>query len=212
MSKREILIVGRLFFGLLTLVAIIAQFAIHLQHGFDVGNFFGYFTNLSNIFASIVFIIGAVYLMQNREPTVNEDLVRGASVVAMAIVGIVFSVLLRDTDLGTLAPWVNTVVHFVMPIAVVADWLYQPPKARLTMRQALYWLIYPLLYLVYTIVRGAITGFYPYPFLNPNTIPGHATAGSFGAVLLYCVAIFVAFLVVGAILVWLGNRLKRSAV
>src|SRR6476661_5179130 len=85
MSKREILIVGRLFFGLLTLVAIIAQFAIHLQHGFDVGNFFGYFTNLSNIFASVVFIIGAVYLMQNREPTVNEDLVRGASVVAMAI-------------------------------------------------------------------------------------------------------------------------------
>src|SRR6185437_7417356 len=157
-------------------------------------------------------IIGAVYLMQNREPTVNEDLVRGASVVAMAIVGIVFSVLLRDTDLGTLAPWVNTVVHFVMPIAVVADWLYQPPKAQLTMRQALYWLIYPLLYLVYTLVRGAITGFYPYPFLNPNTIPGHATAGNYGAVLLYCVAIFVAFLVVGAILVWLGNRLKRSAI
>jgi hypothetical protein len=209
-DKRTFLIVGRLLFGLLTLVAIAAQLVTHLQHGFDIVNFFGYFTNPSNIFASVVFIIGAVYLVQNREPTVTEDLIRGASVVAMAIVGIVFSVLLRDVDLGTLAPWVNTVVHFVMPVVVVADWLYQPPKSKLTMRQTLYWLIYPLLYLLYTLTRGAITGFYPYPFLNPNTIPGHSTAGSYGAVALYCIAIFVAFLIVGAILVWLGNTLKRN--
>jgi hypothetical protein len=97
-----------------------------------------------------------------------------------------------------------------MPVAVVADWLYQPPKNRLRLRQAVYWLIYPLLYLVYTLIRGAATGFYPYPFLNPNTVAGHSTAGSYGAVMLYCIAIFVAFLVVGAILLWLGNTMKRN--
>lgn len=208
MNKRIILIAGRLFFAALTLAAIVAQLVIHIQHQFPALNFFSYFTNLSNIFASVVFIIGAVYLIQRREPTPRDDLIRGASVVAMAIVGIVFSALLRDTDLGTLAPWVNTVVHFIMPIAVVADWLYQPPKSKLNARQLGYWLIYPLLYLVYTLIRGPIAGFYPYPFLNPN--PGAHTAGSYGVVALYCVAIFIAFLLVGWLLMWLGNTLRRN--
>jgi hypothetical protein len=60
MTKRSILIGGRLFFGLLTLAAIITQLITHIQHRFDVVNFFGYFTNLSNLFASVVFIVGAV--------------------------------------------------------------------------------------------------------------------------------------------------------
>ncbi|HEV8192808.1 MAG TPA: Pr6Pr family membrane protein, partial [Ktedonobacterales bacterium] len=81
-------------------------------------------------------------------PTPTDDLIRGASVVAMAAGGIVFSVLLQDTDLGTLLPWFNVVLHYVMPIAVVADWLYQPPKSTITPRQIGYWLIYPLLYVI----------------------------------------------------------------
>ena len=58
MSKRTLLIGGRLLFGLLTLAAIVTQLVIHIQHRFDVVNYFGYFTNLSNIFASVVFLIG----------------------------------------------------------------------------------------------------------------------------------------------------------
>jgi hypothetical protein len=95
-----------------------------------------------------------------------------------------------------------------MPIVVVVDWLYQPAKSTLRFQQLGYWLIYPLVYLVYALIRGAIVGFYPYPFLDPRA--GLHTAGSYGAVALYCVAIFVAFLVVGAVLIWLGNALKRN--
>lgn len=205
MSKRYILIVGQFFFGLLTLVAIGIQFfGVHLPHGFDPVNFFSYFTNLSNILASVVFIVGAVYLVQGRVPTTTDDLVRGGSVVAMAIVGIVYGILLRNEDLGTLLPWVNIVVHYVMPIVVVVDWFYASPSSRLSIRQLGYWLIYPLVYLIYTLVRGAIVGFYPYPFLNP------AKAGGAGGVVLYCLAIFVAFLIIGWVLIALGNALQRN--
>lgn len=204
MNQRVFLISARLFFAALTLAAVGAQLVIHVQHSFPVFNFFSYFTNLSNIFAAVVFILGAVYLIQRREPTPTDDIIRGASVVAMAIVGIVFSILLQDTDLGTLAPWVNTVVHYIMPVVVVADWLYQPPKSRLSPRQLPYWLIYPLLYLVYTLIRGPIAQFYPYPFLNPDKV------GGYGGVALYCIAIFAAFLIVGGILLWLGNTLRRN--
>jgi hypothetical protein len=204
MTQRIILIVARLFFGLLTLTAIGIQLVIHLQHGFSVVNFFSYFTNLSNIFAAVVLIIGAIYLIRRREPTPTDDIVRGASVAGMALVGIVFGVLLRDVDLGSLLPWINFVLHYLMPVVVVADWLYQPPKSTLALRQIGYWLIFPALYLAYSLIRGALVGFYAYPFFNP------AKSGGYGGVFLYCVAILVAFLLVSWLLILLANRLQRN--
>ena len=109
-----------------------------------------------------------------------------------AIVFIVYGVLLRDIDLGKLLPWVIVVIYYVFPIVVLADWLYQPPKSIFRLAQIGYWLIY-------TLIRGAITGFYPYPFLDPSE------AGGYVGVALSCLAIFATFLVVGAGLIALGN-------
>lgn len=94
----------------------------------------------------------------------------------------------------------------VMPLAVLADWLYEPPESTVRMRRVGYWLIYPLVYLVYTLVRGSIVGFYPYPFLNPEK------AGGRGAVALYCLAIFAVFLLVSWLIISLADALKRRAV
>ena len=38
---------------------------------------------------------------------------------------------MRDVDLGALLPWVNFVLHYVMPVAIVLDWLLKPPVAKL---------------------------------------------------------------------------------
>jgi hypothetical protein len=205
MARRYALIAARMLFGGLTLAAVITQLLYLVQLGvLNPVNFISYFTNLSNIFASVVFIIGAIFLLQRREPTPAQDIIRGASVAAMIIVGIVYAFLLQGEELGHLLPWVNVVTHIVMPLAVLADWIVQPPRSALKFGQIGYWLIYPLIYLVYTLIRGAIVGFYPYPFLNP------AKAGGYGVVALYCVAIFVVFLVVGALLIVLGNWLRGA--
>lgn len=204
MNKRNILIAARLVFSLLTLAALSAQLVVHVQSGFNVVNFFSYFTNLSNLFAAVVMLIGAISLIRHREPTATDDLVRGSSVAGMVIVGIVFNILLSHTDLGSLMPWVNAVTHYVMPIAAVLDWLYQPPKSNIALKQIQYWLIFPLIYLVYTLVRGAIVGWYPYPFLNS------ANVGGYGGVLLYSLAISVLFFVVSVVLIMLGKWLRRN--
>lgn len=201
-TQRTVLIVARLFFGLLTLTAIIVQLVIHIQLGFDVVNYFSYFTNLSNILALIVLLLGAFYLIQHRETSVGFDLIRGAAVVSMTIVGIVFSILLRDEDLGFLLPWVNTIVHYIMPVVIVLDWLYDPPKTRLAIRQIWVWLIFPLIYVIYSTIRGPLTGFYAYPFFNP------AKVGGYGGVALYCFAILVAFLIVSWLVMLVGNALS----
>jgi hypothetical protein len=59
MGARLPVSVLRVIFGLLTVYAVGRQLAIHVQLGLDVTHFCSYFTNLSNIFAACVLLIGA---------------------------------------------------------------------------------------------------------------------------------------------------------
>lgn len=128
MTKYTTVIAFRLFFGILTLAAVGTQLVIQISMGFSIINFFSYFTNLSNIFAAMVLLFGAFQLVTQRQPSALDNLFRSIAVVNMALVGIVFSVLLRDTDVGHLLPWVNIVLHYIMPITVIFEWLFQLPS------------------------------------------------------------------------------------
>ena len=63
--------------------------------------------------------------------------------------------------------WVDVVLHKIFPVIVILDWILYPPGTELRYRDALRWLIYPLVLLGFTLVRGAADGWYPYPFLDP---------------------------------------------
>ncbi|MEP7064903.1 MAG: Pr6Pr family membrane protein [Gemmatimonadota bacterium] len=206
MNRRSMLISMRLAFGILTLVAIVAQLRVHMRGGFDVVNFFSYFTNLSNLFAAAMMLTAAGHQMRGRELSPVLESVRGASVVAMVVVGVVFSVLLRKADLGALMPWVNSTLHYIMPVVTALDWIIQPPKNRLSLRNAGTWAIFPLAYLAYTLARGAAVGWYPYPFLNP------ANVGGYGGVALYAIAIVVVFSVASWILIAVAAGRRRKTI
>lgn len=201
MIKRSMLPVLRLVLGLLAWIAIGLQLTIHIQHGLSVVNFFSYFTNLSNLAAAAVLILGASILFTRREAFEPSDQIRAVSVVNMAVVGIVFTVLLRSADLGSLLPSVNIVLHYVMPCVVVLDWLLQPPRTKLGTSYLLLFQVYPAFYLAYVLIRGSYVGWYPYPFLNP------ANVGGYGYVAAYAAGIALTFLFVGWAVLSLGNRL-----
>ena len=165
----------RLGFGLVTIGAILAQMLdLSAKGTLDPVNFFSYFTIQSNLIGVAVFILGAGRWRAPRSAT--WDLVRGGSVVYLTVTFVVFALLLSNTDVDTAVPWVNAVVHEVFPIAVIADWLIDPPRAGLTLRQGLVWLVYPLVWTGYVLVRGALVGKYPYPFLDPAN-GGYGTVG-----------------------------------
>ncbi len=205
MNGRATLIAGRLALALLVLAAVGAQLAIHVAAGYSVVSFFSYFTNLSNLFAAAVLTVGATRLARGRAPTRTSDSMRGAAVVNMLVVGLVFSLLLRNVDLGALRPWVNGVLHYVMPVAVALEWVLAPPTARLGRGDAIRWLAFPTAYLAYSLARGALTGWYPYPFLNPATI------GGYGHVAAYAVGIFGLFAVLALLVLAVGNARRRPA-
>jgi len=204
MNKRVTLAVLRLLFGLLDLIAIIVQviYLVH-HHALNLVNFFSYFTILSNVLATFVLIVGGLYLLCKRKPSRTSDLIRSAAVVYMAVTGIVYAALLSGENLGLLLPWVNFILHMLMPVVVVADWLYQPSKTKMKMKRSLSLLIFPLAFVAYSLIRGPIVKWYPYLFLNPSK------AGGYAGVALYCVGILVLFLIIIWLLKYSGSKLKR---
>ena len=164
----------RIGFGLLVLAAIAYQAWTLIEDGvFEPTRFFLFFTILSNLFAAGVFLEGGRRQLTGATPL--PDLWRGAAVVYMTITFVVFAVLLRglQEELQTNIVWVDSVLHRVMPVAVMADWLIEPPHGPLTFRRALIpWLAPALAWTGFTLIRGAIDGW----FRTRSSIP--RTAGT----------------------------------
>lgn len=195
-TRTNVISAYRAVFGLLVLAAIGTQLVDLSSRGvLDPLHYFSYFTIDSNLLAAAVFLILAA---RRGERSAGFEMVRGVAVICMTVTGIVFTVLLSGTDVDTAIPWVNDVVHSIMPIVVAVDWLLDPPRTRLTYRQGLTWVIYPAIWLVYTLVKGPIVDKYPYPFLDPVN-------GGYGTVAIYCVAILAVMGALCVAAVWVAN-------
>lgn len=193
----------RLLLGGLAVLAVCTQFAHEAPlPGFSPMNFFSYFTILSNIAAGLL-LAGLAFRPHRNHPRLWEW-VRGALVVYMATTGLVYAILLDTGDPGLTLPWVNTVIHRVMPIALFVDWLMVHPQRYVGYGKALIWSVVPVLYLVYSLVRGALVGWYPYPFLQP------AEVGGMAGMLLHIVGIAAGIIAASLLVAWLGNIRVRS--
>lgn len=195
---------ARLAVLILVAVAVGHQFTIGLRDGagFDPVNFFSYFTILSNLLAAVTLGLAAV---KAPRPGWLEWL-RGAAVVYMVTTGVVYGALLADLpdDLQLTAPWVNTVLHRVVPVLVVLDWLVDPPHRRIGAAGVARWLLPPLGWVGYTLLRGPVADWYPYPFLDPRS-------HGYGRVTLTCAVIAVGVAVVTVLVAWTGSRLASGA-
>jgi hypothetical protein len=88
----------------------------------------------------------------------------------IAITGVVFAILLSglQEELDTHIGWVNFVVHTLIPIVLVVDWLVEPARRRLPIWVGGAWLSYAAAWFVYTLARGAAVDWYPHPFVEPT--------------------------------------------
>ncbi len=168
MNRQRVLGIFRLFFALLTLAALGAQLSLGLRRDtFSVANFFSFFTIESNLIGSVVFLFTGFAALRAAD-TDRFAMLRGAATLYLTMTGIIYFLLLRglEASLQTPVPWVNTVLHYLMPAALLVDWLVAPPGQKITFRRALRWALFPAAYVFYSLIRGPIVGWYPYPFLD----------------------------------------------
>lgn len=169
MNKHKLLASVRLGLGIVSLGAILVQLISSISRGSSISNFFSFFTIQSNLVAALLLVTVGTYVLLGKSGRTVAYL-RGALTLYMTMTGVIYVLLLSGYEqaLQTTIPAVNIILHYIMPVAILADWLAFPPEKKLSFRIALVWLAYPLLYLAYSLIRGAITGWYPYPFINPT--------------------------------------------
>ncbi len=190
---------ARVGFSALTALAIIVQLlTVANSTNLNVVNFFSYFTIQSNLIGVAVLLATAAAGARPRGRWL--DWWRGAASVYLTVTFVVVILLLQNVDVGLQLVWVDVVLHKIFPVVVVADFVLDPPRTRFSLRDGLLWLVYPLVWLAYTLIRGPIAGWYPYPFLDPDK------SGGYGAVAITSVAVIVAGAVLCAAYVWIGNR------
>ena len=107
------------------------------------------------------------------------------------------------TNLQGLDFLTDLLLHYIMPALFVIDWLFFVPKENLKLRDIFGWLWFPVVYLVWTYIHGALSDFYPYPFLNTEVL-------GVGRVLLNELGLLAMFLVLGMVLISLG-RLRTTS-
>jgi hypothetical protein len=153
-------------------------------------NFFGYFTIQSNIIAVVVFLVLSIATFAGREESKAFVLVRGCATTYIVVVGIVYNTLLVGLEGGITLAWANWVLHVALPIYAAIDWIFFGDRTKLPWNRFWVVLVYPIVWIIVVLVRGATDGWVPYPFLDP--------AQGYGVVALYCVVIALAIGVVGA--------------
>ena len=167
---------------------------------FAILQFISFFTIQSNVIAAVVMAIEAAGGLGMR-PSRRESL-RGAVVLYLSITAIVYALLLSRLPIvkEIVHPWADPVLHYLVPLWVLIDWLLAPITSIITFRRAMLWLVYPLGYLFVSLIRGALTGWYPYPFLNPNE------PGGWLAVVIVCSILTL----LGVGLIWVIVWLKET--
>jgi hypothetical protein len=165
-------------------------------------NAFAFFTIQSNILIGVATLLLAVRLDRG---SVAFRVLRLSGLVAITVTGIVFHVALaRILDLHGWAAVGNQLVHTVVPVMALVGWLLAGPRGWFNRRVAWLSLIFPVFWLAFTLVRGAIAHWYPYPFIDVTTL-------GYGRVALNCVWVAVLMLGVAAGATVLDQRLPPEA-
>ncbi|MCU1545100.1 MAG: hypothetical protein JWP30_200, partial [Homoserinimonas sp.] len=134
-----------------------------------IGNFFSYFTVQSAIIAVLVFVWGAISAFTQSEDSLWLDMLRVLATSWIIVSGIVFAVILVEGSLRGVpvwAPWSSQLMHFWIPAYALLDWLLAPGQ-NVPWKTIGFVMVFPLIWLVYTMLRGAQVYWYPYFFLDP---------------------------------------------
>lgn len=168
--------------------------------GEQVRRYFSYFTIQSNFLVAV-----SVFLILRRQTQSQFfRVVRLASLIGITVTGIVAAVALPPSPNYTTGSLIcDRLLHIGVPVLTFVGWLAFGPRDRVRRDDLLPSLIWPVLWLASTLALGPVVGWYPYPFLNVDTL-------GIGRTLANAAVIAVLFLALAAVALWTDHRLPRD--
>ena len=209
MSRARLALIWRAVF------ALVGWGALALQYGLMLGgnpgqtaaeltlNFLSFFTILTNVLVAVALTLTVVGAGTRTGRRAGSESVRAGVTMYAVVVGLVYHVLLHAT--WNPQGWslvANILLHYVMPTAMLLDWLLFTAKGRLRWIDPVKWLAFPLVYGGWTLIHGYAAGWWPYWFVDVSTLgPGRAA--------LYFAGLLAFFLCVGLAVAAIDRRLGR---
>ncbi|HEX8348179.1 MAG TPA: Pr6Pr family membrane protein [Actinoplanes sp.] len=201
-------------FRLLTAVAVAAGVGCTAAGAATVTGLLPYFTIQSNL-AYGAFAVWAAVRARRGELVTSAPL-KGAVTLYVVITGLVYHLVLTNSASGFAMAAVqrdltasvgNQLLHTVVPLLAVLDWLLFDTRGHYRWRYAVYWLAFPMAYLIFSLLRGLVVHRYPYPFIDAGEL-------GYGGVAISTVFFTVTFWILGTIFVaidrMLSGRLRRT--
>ena len=130
-------------------------------------NYFSFFTTIGNILVALAMTLPWLAPRSRLAQWLLRRSVRTVIVAYIIVVGLVYHLMLRN--LYNPQGWrlaCVIILHYVIPPLFIIDWLAFVQKRHLSWKILFGALALPVLYVAWTLVHGAFTGFYPYPFIN----------------------------------------------
>lgn len=189
--------------------ALIAQFYLNITTStFPVSEtitrYFSYFTIDTNL---IVAVCSSLVLLAPGSAAgkfFSRQTTQAAIVLYIVVVGVVYNIILRSIwDPQGLQKIVDELLHLIVPILFLLYWLICVPKNELKWKHAFNWMIYPSIYGAFALLRGNISGFYPYPFID-KTILG------FNKTMINTIGFVFVFLLSGLFFIAIGKWMSKN--
>lgn len=202
-------------FGSLTGCAtLILQFYISISYSQESGltylqstvKFFSFMTILTNILVTLTYAIPLFSPESKWGMYFSKPIVQSGVLVYILIVGIIYHFMLAHIwDPKGMEKFVDILLHYVMPALYLLYWIFFTEKGKQKLVNCIKWISYPLIYVIYVLIRGEISGMYPYPFIDVSKF-------GFGTVLINILFITMGYIVMGLIVIFFDAKLfKLSA-
>ncbi len=168
-----------------------------------VVRFFGFFTILTNTIVACYFSY-ITYSGYKKKNTIMESHgILTAITIYITAVGLVYQIILRFTWNPTgMQKIVDEMLHTVNPLLVIIYWYINRKNETLKYSQIWQWLLYPLVYIVYTLIRSQLSSYYPYPFINVTDI-------GYQKVIINSLAMTFLFVFISILFIWITRMTKK---
>ncbi len=191
----------------LTWFAVIFQFVLMMQQRTasvpeTIIRFFSFFTILTNLLVAVFFT--SLALPAGKVKRFFSNPANATAVLLyIAVVGIIYNTILKGLrELHGADLFVDMLLHTIVPVYMTVYWFLFVPPGHLPLSKAFSWMLYPFLYCVYVLTRGAFSDFYPYFFLN-------VTALGYGKTIVNCLYVTLTFLILALLLILAGRLLAK---
>jgi hypothetical protein len=124
-----------------------------------------FFTIQSNILLAVT---SAQLALRPQRDGFLWRILRLDGLVGIAVTGIVYATVLAriHEPKGWEQIVSNATFHYAAPLAAVLGWLIIGPRPRINRQVVAGSLLWPVLWFAYTLVRGRLSHWYPYPFVD----------------------------------------------